>query len=129
MRIAAPLIAALLVGSLPALSQTTGATAVPGAAQGMTALSMGQMRAKDLMDRDVRSSDDANIGEVEDLVIDPASGRIVAAVIEVEGTLGIGGRYVAVPLDQLRMTAGERRVVVNMTREQLRNVPAFRYRD
>ena len=42
-------------------------------------LAAGQIRAKDLIDRDIHSSDNVEIGEVEDLVIDPASGRIAWA--------------------------------------------------
>lgn len=118
----------------PAFAQTgtsTGATtAVPAVNGGGMAdrLQAGQIRAKDLMERDVRSSDDANIGEVEDLIFDPATGRIAAVIIEVEGTLGIGGRYVALPLDRLRMD-GTRRVIVSHTRDELRAMPAFQYRD
>jgi sporulation protein YlmC with PRC-barrel domain len=114
----------------PALAQTGATTAQPGigGAGVPNRLQEGQIRANDLIDRDVRSSDDADIGEVEDLILDPAGGRIVAAIIEVEGTLGFGGRYVAVPLGNLRLD-GNRRVTVAMTRDELRAMPAFEYRD
>ncbi|MGG5810403.1 PRC-barrel domain-containing protein [Falsiroseomonas sp. CW058] len=129
--------AAFALGSvlaLPALAQApapaTGATtAIPGTAGGgpITSLTAGQMTAGRLMDLDVHGSDGTRIGEVEDLVLDPASGRIVAIVIEVAGTLGIGEREVALPLESVRME-GDRRVTVGMTREQLRELPRFERR-
>ena len=125
------LAAALLLGlAAPVVAQTGATTAVPAVTGGGMAdrLQAGQIRAKDLMDRDIRSSDDSNIGEVEDLIIDPATGRITGVIIEVEGTLGIGGRYVALPLDRLRLD-GTRRVIVSHTRDELRAMPAFQYRD
>lgn len=127
--------AAALAVALPALS-LAGAAATPAAAQATTAaaqpgmrIEANQIRAKDLMDRDVYSSDGVEIGEVEDLVIDPASGRIVTAVVEVESRLGFTDKYVAVPLDQLRLTAGERRITLPMTREQVRGLRGIAYRD
>lgn len=122
---------ALLAAPPAAFAQATGATtAVPGAAGGgaITALSAGQLRAKDLMDRDVHGSDDREVGEIDDLVIDPATGRIVAVVVEVEGTLGIGGRHVAIPLERLRF-GEDRRIGLGMTRDEFRALPDFNPRN
>ena len=132
MRILLPaaLAAALLASPLPLAAQGTGATtAMPGVSGGvMTRLQQGQIRAKDLMDRDLRSSDDVEVGEVEDLVIDPATGRILAVVVEIERALGFTEKHVAIPLERLRL--GEsRRATIAMTREELRAMPGFDYRD
>jgi len=104
----------------PGLARAQG-TAAPG-------LAPGQIRAKDLIDRDIRSSDDVEIGEIEDLVIDPASGRIVSVVIEVESRLGFAEKYVTLPLDRLRL-GPDRRITAGMTREEFRSAPGIRYRD
>jgi sporulation protein YlmC with PRC-barrel domain len=87
------------------------------------------LRAKQLMDRDVYSTDNVEIGEIEDLIVDPANGRVVNAIIEIETRLGFTSKYVAVPMNQLRLTPGERRVTVNMTRDQLRELPGVNYND
>ena len=62
-------------------------------------------------------------------MIDPSTGRIVTVVIEVERDLGLNTKYVAVPLDRLSLTAGERRVTLNMTRAELSSLPAIDYHD
>ncbi|MFL1462961.1 PRC-barrel domain-containing protein [Roseococcus sp. DSY-14] len=105
-------LAAALLAPLPLLAQ---------------ALPPGQMRAKALLDRDVRSSDGHQVGEVEDMVLD-AQGRVVGVVVEVDRGLLRADRHVMVPFDQLRLGA-ERRVELPMTREQVRAMPGFDYRD
>ncbi|MBI0432907.1 PRC-barrel domain-containing protein [Roseomonas sp. KE0001] len=108
------------------------AMALPGLAfaqSGGMRIEEGQIRAKQLMDRDVYSTDNKEIGEVEDLVIDTASGRIVTTVVEVEGRLGMTDKYVSVPLNRLSLKPGERRVTIDMTEEQVKSLPGIDYRD
>jgi sporulation protein YlmC with PRC-barrel domain len=114
----APLLLAAALA--PGLARAQGA-APPG-------LAPGQIRAKDLMDRDIYSSDGVEIGEVEDLVIDPASGRIVSVVVEVESRLGFTDKFVTLPLDRLRVGM-DRRITAGLTREEFRAAPGIRYRD
>jgi len=97
----------------------------PAASAPMTGVPAGQIRADQLMDRDVYSTDNVEVGEVDDLVIDPASGRVTMVVIEVENRLGLTQKHVAVPMDRLRVTPGERRVTLNMASADLRALPAF----
>ncbi|PZP45004.1 MAG: hypothetical protein DI601_10630 [Azospirillum brasilense] len=104
----------------------------PALAQGSPAMQRidpSHLLANRLIDRDVYTTDRVEVGEVEDLVIDPSTGRIVTVVIEVERDLGLNTKYVAVPLDRLSITAGERRVTLNMTRAELSSLPAIDYHD
>ncbi|APT56605.1 hypothetical protein RGI145_05275 [Roseomonas gilardii] len=104
----------------------------PALAQGSPAMQRidpSHLLANRLIDRDVYTTDRVEVGEVEDLVIDPSTGRIVTVVIEVERDLGLNTKYVAVPLDKLSLTAGERRVTLNMTRAELSSLPAIDYHD
>ncbi|WP_145135203.1 PRC-barrel domain-containing protein [Roseomonas gilardii] len=104
----------------------------PALAQGSPAMQRidpSHLLANRLIDRDVYTTDRVEVGEVEDLVIDPSTGRIVTVVIEVERDLGLNTKYVAVPLDRLSLTAGERRVTLNMTRAELSSLPAIDYHD
>ncbi|MFT8245637.1 PRC-barrel domain-containing protein [Roseomonas sp. BN140053] len=127
--LAAPLTAS---AQAPATTAPGAATTTPGtaatAAPGLR-VEANQIRAKQLMDRDIYTTDNVEIGEIEDLVIDPAQGRVVLAVIEVETRLGLTSKYVAVPLNQLRLTPGERRITIQMTREQINALPAITYND
>lgn len=107
-----------------AMAQTAPAAATPG-----IRIDANQLRARDLLDRDVYTSDNVELGEIEDLILDHAQGRVVSAVIEVETRLGFTDKYVAIPLNQLRLTPGERRVTIAMNREQVRGLPGINYRD
>lgn len=118
--IAAPV---MMAAPLPiAVAQSGGGVATPPAAAAE------QPRVKDLIDRDVYTSDNVEVGEVEDLILD-AQGRIVTAVIELEGRLGFTEKYVAVPFARLRPDRAQRRVHLQMTRDEVRALPGFQYRD
>jgi sporulation protein YlmC with PRC-barrel domain len=115
------------------LALSLGVAALPATAQAPAAqptqIEAGQTRAKMLLDRDVYSSDDVEIGEVEDLILN-AQQQVVLAVIEIESRLGFTEKYVAVPLAQLTPSASNNdRVTLAMTRDQVRDLPGFRYQD
>ncbi|KAA2212394.1 PRC-barrel domain-containing protein [Teichococcus oryzae] len=112
------------------LSLFLGMASLPALAQApQTGLEAGQSRAKMLLDRDAYSSDDVEIGEVEDLILN-AQNQVVLVIIEVESRLGFTDKYVAVPVAQVTPSANNRdRVTVAMTRDQLRNLPGFKYQD
>lgn len=120
--------AAVAALAAPVALQAQTPTTPQGTSRGMQ-IDANHLRAKQLMDRDIYSTDNVEIGEIEDLIVDPANGRVVNAVIEIETRLGFTSKYVAVPLNQLRITPGERRVTVNMTRDQVRELPGVDYRD
>lgn len=48
----------------------------------------------------IYNDNNENVGSVNDLLMDKA-GNIKAAVISVGGFLGVGSRYIAIPLDQM----------------------------
>jgi sporulation protein YlmC with PRC-barrel domain len=83
------------------------------------------LRVSRLIDEDVYNNNNEDIGEIEDLVMD-TSKNIKAFVIGVGGFLGLTDRAVAVTpgsVDITRQNDGGIRVVVNATKEQLRNAP------
>jgi sporulation protein YlmC with PRC-barrel domain len=102
---------------------------VPAPADRARTLPTSQVYVKDLLDRDVYTTDNVEIGEVEGVVLDPAQGRVVSVVIEVERHLGLTERHITVPLDRLRLTPGQRRVTIAMTRDEVRAIPGIRYHD
>jgi sporulation protein YlmC with PRC-barrel domain len=65
-----------------------------------------------------------NIGEIEDLLVDPSSGRITGAVIEVGGFWDIGDKHVVVPYNELSRV-GPYYVMYRGTEEQLEQLPAY----
>jgi sporulation protein YlmC with PRC-barrel domain len=64
------------------------------------------------------------IGEVEDLVVNPATDRITHAVIEVGGFLGIDSKKVLVPFDRLARVSPDY-VIYPGSKRQLERMPAY----
>ena len=121
------LAAAAVLAVVPAVAAL--AQQSPNAAAPASAVQPGQVRVKALLDRDLYSSDNVEVGEIEDVVLD-AQGRAVSAVIEVESRLGFTDKYVAVPYAQISTDGSDRkRATVAMTRDQLRALPGVRYQD
>jgi len=105
----------------------------PAMAVSMTyyAVQPADMRASKLIGTDVYNLNNENIGEVADLVIDNGS-NIKAVVLSVGGFLGIGERNVAVQPGSVVLTEqtdGSARIVVNTTKDDLKNAPAFEFAD
>jgi sporulation protein YlmC with PRC-barrel domain len=108
----------------------------------------GHWRATKLKGLNVYNNNNEKIGDVVELLVDQ-SGKIDAVVIGVGGFLGIGEHDVAVPFNQLRWShqsvgsgrettgAGDRsdrspqgypdHAILNMTKEQLKAAPEFRF--
>lgn len=63
-----------------------------------------------------------NIGSVKDLILD-RDGKIDAAVIDVGSFLGMGGKYVAVLLTDIK--ANNNRLTLDRTKEQLQQMAAY----
>jgi sporulation protein YlmC with PRC-barrel domain len=122
-------VAAVVAIAAPAsVALAQGTTGSPPGAPTAAPPTADMPRVKDLIDRDVYTSDNVEVGEIEDLILD-GQGRIVTAVIELEGRLGFTEKYVAVPFAQLRPDRGQRRVHLTMTRDEVRALPGFEYRD
>jgi sporulation protein YlmC with PRC-barrel domain len=87
----------------------------------------GQHRATDLDGASVYDRENANLGDIKDMIID-ADGRVVAVVLNVGATLGMGGKFVAVPFRDLKIAGdggGRPRITISLTKEQLKSAQAF----
>jgi hypothetical protein len=82
--------------------------------------------AERLMGTPVQGVDNANIGEVRDIIFN-ADGDIQAVVIDVGGFLGVGEKPVAVSFSSITVQRQEDQValVVHATQDQLQNAPTF----
>ncbi|MEP9354078.1 PRC-barrel domain-containing protein [Xanthobacter sp. KR7-65] len=86
-----------------------------------------QFMASDLIGMTVYGSADENLGEINDLLVDP-SGNVVAAVIGVGGFLGIGEKDVAVPFQAVevsRNSDGKQKMVLRKSKDELKAAPTF----
>lgn len=84
-------------------------------------------RASKLIGASVYNEHDEKIGSVDDLIMTP-SDKVVVAVIQVGGFLGVGGKLVAVPYNRVRMGNGHVSIA-GASKEALGALPAFTYGD
>lgn len=66
-----------------------------------------------------------NLGHIEELVIDLEGGRVNYAVLASGGFLGLGDKYFAIPWDLLTIDTETHEVVIDVSKEALRNAPGF----
>jgi sporulation protein YlmC with PRC-barrel domain len=121
---AVALAAALLIWMVPrpALSQA----AVQLIQVDVKAVAQGY-RASKLRGTNVVNDKDEKVGDIDDIVVGRDK-KLIFTVIEVGGFLGIGGRLVAVPFDQLNIDeTGSKITLPGASREELRKLPEFRY--
>jgi sporulation protein YlmC with PRC-barrel domain len=120
--------------------QTPPATpAVPS--QGASATQQNnQWRGSQLIGLDVYNNSDENIGDISDVILGK-DGKIELIVVGVGGWLGMGQHDVALRWEQVKFSdqprkgdsanseAGEKpdHAMVNMSKDQLKNMPAFKY--
>jgi sporulation protein YlmC with PRC-barrel domain len=92
------------------------------------------IRASDLSGLAVYNPKDERLGKIEDLVLDPASGKIRYAVLSFGGVLGIGDKYFALPwkcvsfVAKGQTSAGtqkESHCVLDVDKDFLKNAPGF----
>jgi sporulation protein YlmC with PRC-barrel domain len=123
----------------PATDQTAQVPATPDAATAddtktaaidkatLKELPAADLRAEELMGTTVYGADDANIGEIGDILMS-ADGKIDAYVIDVGGFLGMGEKKVAVGSDNLAFMVdadGKKYLYTTFTKEQLEGQPAY----
>lgn len=83
-------------------------------------------RSSKIIGSDVENAQGEDLGDIEDIVIDPNNGQIAYAVISFGGFLGLGEKWFAVPMSALQRSPKEADTfVLNMDKERLRNAPGF----
>ena len=83
-------------------------------------------RVSKLFEREVRNEQGETIGEINDIIIDKQ--KVIYAIIEVGGFLGMGENLIAVPYDSLTLNdAGDKITLPGATKEELQKLPKFEY--
>lgn len=88
---------------------------------------MDNMRAEELVGTTVYGANDANVGEIGDIVL-MQDGKADAVIIDVGGFLGMGEKEVAVGMDKLAFMTdqdGNKYLYTNFSKEQLEAQPAY----
>jgi sporulation protein YlmC with PRC-barrel domain len=117
---------AALAVAVDSSAQTAGKTMVGiTAAESKEVAVAGWSAKKQILGKDVFSSQGEKIGTIDDLIISPAK-QVSYAIVGVGGFLGVGSHDVAVPVKQLKQEAG-RIVLPGATKESLKAAPKFEY--
>jgi sporulation protein YlmC with PRC-barrel domain len=95
--------------------------------------SRSEWRASKLIGATVYSSNDANIGDINDVLI-ADNGSINAVVVGVGGFLGVGEKDVGIPFNALKISRKKNgtsiaKVTVTYTKAELKNAPKLSYFD
>jgi sporulation protein YlmC with PRC-barrel domain len=93
----------------------------------LSEMSTDQIRAEDLVGTTVYGANDANVGEIGDVIL-TQDGKVDAVIIDVGGFLGMGEKEVAVGMDKLSFmtdTDGHKYLYTSFTEEQLKAAPAY----
>jgi len=83
------------------------------------------MGAHTLLGEDVYNQEDEDLGDIKEIMLDMRTGEVAYAVLAFGGFLGMGEKLFAVPWKALTLDTGNKRFILNASKEQLKNAPGF----
>lgn len=83
------------------------------------------MGADTLIGNDVYNHAEENLGEVREIMLDVATGRIAYAVLSSGGLFGLGDKLFAVPWNAMKLDTDNKRFVLDIDKEMLKSAPGF----
>jgi len=127
MKYSTPILTALMLAlaagtAVPATAQSSRVTTQDSA---VVAPTVDFRTSKWLTDSKVVNSNNEEIANVTDLILDRGSGRIEYLVVKTGSTLGMGGRAVAIPYAAFKWEGAKNRLLLASTEEQLKQFPEF----
>lgn len=87
----------------------------------------GQIRVTQMNGATVYDAQNKNLGDVKDIILDK-DGKVAAVVLDVGSFLGVGGKYVAVSMNELKIdfdNNNKPKFSIDMTKDQLKAAQAF----
>lgn len=118
-----------LAGSAFAVGETgTSDAGKTGAAatDQMKGLKGPDIRASQVMNKDVESPRGEKIGSINDVIIDEKTGRVAFGILEGDSSfVGASGKYYAVPWKAFTPSSAGDKLVLNVTKEKMASAPSF----
>jgi hypothetical protein len=130
--------AALALVAAPVMAQAPGSSTTPrpGGAPGATGQTavprapmpnpLTQEDVSRVKGTDVYGTDDKKIGSVDTVLMNPQSKSIDRLVVKTGGVLGVGGRDVALPVDQFNWDSSKEGFRLSKTADELKNMPEWK---
>jgi sporulation protein YlmC with PRC-barrel domain len=86
----------------------------------------GNARATKAIGTNIEDPAGKNLGEIDDIVVDDGTGRVIYAVLSFGGFLGMGDKLFALPWQSLKAsTKDEKKMVLDVPKERLQAAPGF----
>ena len=83
------------------------------------------MGADTLIGEDVCNRQDEDLGDIKEIMLDMRTGQVAYAVLSFGGWLGMGDKLFAVPWQSLELDTVNKRFVLDVSKEHLKNAPGF----
>jgi hypothetical protein len=83
------------------------------------------MGADTLIGDSVVNGADENLGDIKEIMLDMQTGQVAYAVLSFGGFMGMGDKLFAVPWQALHLDTVNKRFVLDIDKQQLRNAPGF----
>jgi sporulation protein YlmC with PRC-barrel domain len=83
------------------------------------------LKASEIIGYSVKNPEGEELGQIEDVVIDPADGRVAYAVLSFGGFLGMGDKLFATPWEALTSVPEQQAFSLDANQEKLKNAPGF----
>ena len=114
--------AAIVAAASPAAFGQTSTLPATHAAVTSHIIQSDEVRASKMIGSTVYDLQNRNIGKVSDLVLNK-DGTVDVVVLDVGSFLGVGGKYVAIPLTDIK--TDNNRLTLDRTKEQLQQMAAY----
>lgn len=83
------------------------------------------MGANTLLGNGVYNQQGEDLGDIREIMIDMATGRVAYAVLSFGGVLGLGDKLFAVPWAALTLDTEAKRFMLNASKDALKDAPGF----
>jgi hypothetical protein len=83
------------------------------------------MGADTLVGNEVVNGKSEDIGDIKDIMLDMADGKVSYAVLSFGSFMGMGEKLFAVPWKALRLDTDNKRFVLDVSRDRLKSAPGF----
>jgi sporulation protein YlmC with PRC-barrel domain len=89
------------------------------------AMARRSQKVTDLKGKDVTNVAGEDLGQIEEIVIDAKSGRILYGVLSFGGFLGMGDEYYAIPWKSLQLKDDAKKFTLNVEKDRLKKATGF----